>query len=416
MSNLQITSSNNVLTIEYNSYSTEIGKTKESYLKNNLLDFELGEDDSYIQMTFHGGETITITYDPLSANRKIMIVDSVNSVTPTSQSNLYDLLQSALVISSGTVTVDTTGLATSASQTAANSSLNSIDTKLSNQATATKQDSQTALLTTISNKDFATQTTLAALLAKVIAAPSTEAKQDAQTALLTAIDADTSNLSTILSTQTSGAQKTQIVDAGNEAATVTSGRLDTNATISQTVTTQYSQKQAYRVFVPSQAVGASKVYFDIFNATGSGRTLNIISITPIVSGAVAVTGIVAVDLFLTRTTSVGTGGTAATANGTTLTAMTISPMSASNTALPAQVTGRLSPSGGAAAGAVISWASVFTEETNAATYFTQTIDLIQRSKYETQPLVIAENTGFRVVQGTVASVGNIGFDIIFEMI
>lgn len=44
-----------------------------------------------------------------------------------------------------------------------------------------------ALQTTLNAKDFATQTTLAALLAKVIAAPSTEAKQDSMITLLTAI-------------------------------------------------------------------------------------------------------------------------------------------------------------------------------------------------------------------------------------
>ena len=61
-------------------------------------------------------------------------------------------------------------------------------------ATSAKQDTiivhvdgiETAL-TTLNAKDFATQTTLAALLAKVIAAPSTEAKQDAMIVLLTSI-------------------------------------------------------------------------------------------------------------------------------------------------------------------------------------------------------------------------------------
>lgn len=55
----------------------------------------------------------------------------------------------------GTVSVDTSALATSA-----------------------KQDTGNGSLATIAGKDFATQTTLAALLAKIIAAPATEAKQD----------------------------------------------------------------------------------------------------------------------------------------------------------------------------------------------------------------------------------------------
>ena len=54
-------------------------------------------------------------------------------------------------------------------------------------ATEAKQDTGNASLASIAGFDFATQTTLAALLAKVIAAPSTEAKQDAANTLLTAI-------------------------------------------------------------------------------------------------------------------------------------------------------------------------------------------------------------------------------------
>lgn len=51
-----------------------------------------------------------------------------------------------------------------------------------------------AALLSIAGEDFATQTTLAALLAKVIAAPSTEAKQDAMITLLTTIAAITQPL------------------------------------------------------------------------------------------------------------------------------------------------------------------------------------------------------------------------------
>ncbi|MDD3892957.1 MAG: hypothetical protein PHE03_11720 [Bacteroidales bacterium] len=46
------------------------------------------------------------------------------------------------------------------------------------------------LLSDIKSKDFATQTTAAAILAKLIAAPSTEAKQDALAALIGEVDAD----------------------------------------------------------------------------------------------------------------------------------------------------------------------------------------------------------------------------------
>jgi hypothetical protein len=54
-------------------------------------------------------------------------------------------------------------------------------------ATATLQTAGNASLTTIAGVDFATQTTLAAILAKIIAAPATEAKQDSIITLLTGI-------------------------------------------------------------------------------------------------------------------------------------------------------------------------------------------------------------------------------------
>jgi len=60
---------------------------------------------------------------------------------------------------------------------------------------------------------LATEATLAALLAKVIAAPSTEAKQDAIIALLIAIDADTSKLDVALSTRNAEATQALVKTA-----------------------------------------------------------------------------------------------------------------------------------------------------------------------------------------------------------
>jgi hypothetical protein len=171
----------------------------------------------------------------------------------------------------------------------------------------------------------------------------------------------------------------------------------------------------YRLFIPPTAVGANQVLFDFFNATGSGKTAKIISVTPLVDGSVAVTGVVAVNFYLTRTSAVGTTGTAATADGTDLAAATISKMNPANAALPAQVTARLLPGGGATAGALISFASVFSEETSAGSYAAQQVDILSRGRHDLQTLTVPENTGLRIVQGSVASVGNIGFEVIFSL-
>jgi hypothetical protein len=167
--------------------------------------------------------------------------------------------------------------------------------------------------------------------------------------------------------------------------------------------------------VPKQAVGANLVYFDLFNATGSGVTLYVRSVLPIISGAVAVTGTLGVDLFLTYTTAVGTGGTAATMGGTSLTAATITCTNPKAGAPSALVTARLTPSGGATAGAVITQASVFTEETNSAAYAGTINEMVDRY-WQADPIRIPEGAGIRIVQGSVASVGNIGFDVSFDCV
>lgn len=164
----------------------------------------------------------------------------------------------------------------------------------------------------------------------------------------------------------------------------------------------------YKLFVPLQAVGASLVYFDLFNIGGS-HDMELLSVKPVVSGATAVTGVVGVDLFLTRTTAVGTGGTAATVSGTSLTAATISAVDCSQPINLNVVSARLTPTGGATAGAVLGVVSVFTEETNAGTY-TPAADLTGGV-----PHIVTKSTGIRVVQGAVASVGNIGFNVLFKL-
>lgn len=169
----------------------------------------------------------------------------------------------------------------------------------------------------------------------------------------------------------------------------------------------------YRLFVPKQAVGANLVYFDLFNSSASPCDIEVISVVPVVSGAVAVTGTLGVDLFLTRTSAVGTGGTAATAEGTSLTACTISAHESIEN-LPPGITARLTPTGGATAGAVISQREVFTEETNSAAY-NMVADFVRVFYPDLPALIVPKNTGIRVVQGAVASVGNIGFDVIFRL-
>lgn len=168
----------------------------------------------------------------------------------------------------------------------------------------------------------------------------------------------------------------------------------------------------YRLFVPKQAVGADLVYFDLFVPSASEKRFELLSVLPVVSGAVAVVGVVGVDLLLTRTTAVGTGGTGATFEGTSTTAMTFSAHDSQRPLKTQEISARLTPTGGATAGAVLSWGCVFSEETADATY-QRAVDLA-RPTPDLPPVVILPNSGIRVVQGAVASVGNIGFNVILR--
>jgi hypothetical protein len=171
--------------------------------------------------------------------------------------------------------------------------------------------------------------------------------------------------------------------------------------------------QLFKVFVPPEAAGASKVYFDIWN--GSDKIIEIASVVPIASGAVAVAGTVAVDLYLTRTTAIGTGGTAATLESATLTEMVFARMDSSGAPLRSGISGRLAPGGGATAGVVLGFNSIFTEETALPTYYRS--NMVEGA----QPglngrLTVRPGTGIRVIQGGVASVGNIAFDVLFQVL
>jgi hypothetical protein len=170
----------------------------------------------------------------------------------------------------------------------------------------------------------------------------------------------------------------------------------------------------YRLICPSQVVGANKVFLDLFNATGSGVSLRVLSAFCYVDNDTAVTGTLGVEVSLTRTTAVGTGGTAATADGSSLTAITISKMDTAAAALSASVTARSAPSGGATAGAMVGQRWVFTEETSAPSGIAGTLGA-EFVRNEGADLIVRENSGLRFVQGTVASVGNLAFEITFEV-
>lgn len=168
-------------------------------------------------------------------------------------------------------------------------------------------------------------------------------------------------------------------------------------------------KKYYRMIVPGQAVAANKLYWDLFNGSSNGTILKIVSLHAFADTDTAVTGVVAAELMFTRTTAIGTGGTVATIGGSATTVTAVISLMDTTVPLPDGVSARLIPTGGATASTMLARRWLFTEETSAASF--ASCNLID---YNTPPITVRPGEGVRLIQGAVASVGNIGFEMVFE--
>jgi hypothetical protein len=165
-----------------------------------------------------------------------------------------------------------------------------------------------------------------------------------------------------------------------------------------------SEQPTYAVSVNATAhvAAARTTLFDLFNATGSGKLLLVRQLF-IMPSIVAVTG-VGMTYEAIRTTSVGTGGTGAT------------PVLFDTTdpALPAGVTARIKPAGGAASGDTLLYVNGSTEETVAFPSVAAMINLIPTGPM-VRPIVLRENQGLKVDQTTSSNVGTVNILAIFTV-
>jgi hypothetical protein len=152
---------------------------------------------------------------------------------------------------------------------------------------------------------------------------------------------------------------------------------------------------------------ANTVMWDLFNADAA-LIVRVVSILHIPNITTAVTGVV-FDWLLERTTAVGTGGTAQTAWLPDL----------NQTALDADITCRLKPSGGATASTDLRTWSISSEETTAATIQIasqgglELIPFAHQTQNGGDGLVLRQNQGLRCVQITNSAAGNTGWLITF---
>jgi hypothetical protein len=144
------------------------------------------------------------------------------------------------------------------------------------------------------------------------------------------------------------------------------------------------------------AGGNAKIMFDLFNATGSGKKIKIRELRLICNMA-TVTGVPFV-FSLNKTSAVGTGGTGET----------VRLMDTTNTVVPAQVTARSAPSGGATSNYVISYFGMHSEETNAAVPLLSRMNIVGDGTVSdgSQPLTIEENAGISIVCNTNSTAGS----------
>lgn len=137
--------------------------------------------------------------------------------------------------------------------------------------------------------------------------------------------------------------------------------------------------------------------FDVFNAAGSGKIARISNFYVYNAPSAAITGNVAtVECF--RTSSVGTGGTALSAVK----------LDTNDSDIPAQITARLRPTGGAASSvsSVVFGTSIYTEETantvgQAVLYFNPGFNNSKR-------FTLREGEGIKARIGPLTGVGVIG--------
>ena len=170
---------------------------------------------------------------------------------------------------------------------------------------------------------------------------------------------------------------------------------------------------AFGLMIPPAAVGASKLYFDLFNGSAA-NILRMRKLFAVVATDVAVTGALGVRLDVFRTSAIGTGGTAATTAASTSTTAPGFWAFNSNNALVSGVTAHTVPTGGATSQQFLFPSFVFTEETNMSSHIAQYYDLLPALP-GMQSVECNPGQGMKVVQGTVASVGTIGFLVIFTV-
>ena len=170
---------------------------------------------------------------------------------------------------------------------------------------------------------------------------------------------------------------------------------------------------SYSFYIKAQAGAANKDHFDLFNASGSGKIIEIRGLWIAPSLIVAVTGTLSPDFDFIRTSAVGTGGTTISYKAATF--PSISPMDTLNANLPAQVTMRAAPTGGATASEALFSQYITQEETQAGSQLAQWFNVLPETAVG-QRYSLQEGQGFKLRQITAGAAQNFSFFGVFTVV
>jgi len=154
----------------------------------------------------------------------------------------------------------------------------------------------------------------------------------------------------------------------------------------------------------ANVAAARTTHFDLFNASGSGVVLEIHGVF-ILPSLVAVTG-VGLTWELILTSAVGTGGTT----------LTPRKLDSTNTNLPAQVTSRSKPTGGATTNYILSYMSTSSEETSPYAGMASILNhLTFAASPDVQTLTLNAGEGIKIDQTTSSAVGTTNIRVVFSV-
>lgn len=154
----------------------------------------------------------------------------------------------------------------------------------------------------------------------------------------------------------------------------------------------------------ANVAAARTTHFDLFNATGSGVIVELVGLF-ILPSLVAVTG-VGLSWELIKTSSVGTGGTAITSR----------PLDSTNAALPASITARSKPTGGATTSFIWTYISTSSEETIPYASGASVLNHLSFSDTpDVQNMTLNEGEGIKLDQTTNSAIGTTNIRLVFAV-